>query len=133
MRLWSVHTVAILITLDPTTKELPVLDVQPGTHAKINSVSNIIQVLSISLCIYLSIYLSLFLFIFPTTYIHLSIICKFIHDCTIYLFFVQKFSQKLSWYCQRTSFMDQFIIIWLNHGFMNDISFSVCFYQMKNL
>lgn len=87
MRLWSVHTVAILITLDPTTKELPVLDVQPGTHAKINSVSNIIQVLSISLCIYLSIYLSLFLFIFPTTYIHLSIICKFIHDCTIYLFF----------------------------------------------
>lgn len=87
MPLWSVHTVAILITLDPTTKELPVLDVQPGTHAKINSVSNIIQVLSISLCIYLSIYLSLFLFIFPTTYIHLSIICKFIHDCTIYLFF----------------------------------------------
>lgn len=132
MRLWSVHTVAILITLDPTTKELPVLDVQPGTHAKINFVSNIIQVLSIYQCIYFFISLSLFIFIFPTTYIHLSIICKFIHDCTIY-FFLQKFSQKLSRYCQRTSFMDQFIIIWLNHGFMNDISFSVCFYQMKNL
>lgn len=132
MRLWSVHTVAILITLDPTTKELPVLDVQPGTHAKINSVSNIIQVL-IYLSMYLFIYLSLFLFIFPTTYIHLSIICKFIHDCTIYFFFLQKFSQKLSRYCQRMSFMNQFIIIWLNHGFMNDISFSVCFYQMKNL
>lgn len=132
MRLWSVHTVAILITLDPTTKEPPVLDVQPGTHAKINSVSNIIQVL-IYLSMYLFIYLSLFLFIFPTTYIHLSIICKFIHDCTIYFFFLQKFSQKLSRYCQRMSFMNQFIIIWLNHGLMNDISFSVCFYQMKNL
>lgn len=132
MRLWSVHTVAILITLDPTTKELPVLDVQPGTHAKINSVSNIIQVLSISLCIYLSIYLSLFLFIFPTTYIHLLFVNLFT-IVLFFFFFLQKFSQKLSWYCQRTSFMDQFIIIWLNHGFMNDISFSVCFYQMKNL
>lgn len=92
MRLWSVHTVAILITLDPTTKEPPVLDVQPGTHAKINSVSNIIQVL-IYLSMYLFIYLSLFLFIFPTTYIHLSIICKFIHDCTIYLFFTEILSE----------------------------------------
>lgn len=132
MRLWSVHTVAILITLDPTTKELPVLDVQPGTHAKINSVSNIIQVLSISLCIYLSIYLSLFLFIFQPP---ISIYLLFVNLFTIvlFIFFLQKFSQKLSWYCQRTSFMDQFIIIWLNHGFMNDISLSVCFYQMKNL
>lgn len=132
MRLWSFHTVAILITLDPTTKELPVLDVQPGTHAKINSVSNIIQVLSISLCIYLSIYLSLFLFIFQPP---ISIYLLFVNLFTIvlFIFFLQKFSQKLSWYCQRTSFMDQFIIIWLNHGFMNDISFSVCFYQMKNL
>lgn len=128
MRLWSVHTVAILITLDPTTKELPVLDVQPGTHAKINSVSNIIQVLSISLCIYLS----FFSFFQPP----ISIYLLFVNLFTIVLFFfffLQKFSQKLSWYCQRTSFMDQFIIIWLNHGFMNDISFSVCFYQMKNL
>lgn len=133
MRMWSVHTVAILITLDPTTKELPVLDVQPGTHAKINSVSNIIQVLSISLCIYLSIFLSFFSFFQPPISIYLLFVNLFTIVLFIYLFFLQKFSQKLSWYCQRTSFMDQFIIIWLNHGFMNDISFSVCFYQMKNL
>lgn len=129
MRLWSVHTVAILITLDPTTKELPVLDVQPGTHAKINSVSNIIQVLSISLCIYLS----FFSFFQPPISIYLLFVNLFTIVLFIIFFFLQKFSQKLSWYCQRTSFMDQFIIIWLNHGFMNDISFSVCFYQMKNL
>lgn len=129
MRLWSVHTVAILITLDPTTKELPVLDVQPGTHAKINSVSNIIQVLSISLCIYLS----FFSFFQPPISIYLLFVNLFTIVLFINFFFLQKFSQKLSWYCQRTSFMDQFIIIWLNHGFMNDISFSVCFYQMKNL
>lgn len=93
MRLWSVHTVGILITLDPTTKEPPVLNVQPGTHAKINFVSNIIQVLSIYQCIYLSISLSLLIFIFPTTYIHLSIICKFIHDCIIYFFFTEILSE----------------------------------------
>lgn len=82
MRLWSVHTVAILITLDPTTKELPVLDVQPGTHAKINSVSNIIQVLSISVCIYLSIFLSFFSFFQPP----ISIYLLFVNLFTIVLF-----------------------------------------------
>lgn len=88
MRLWSVHTVAILITLDPTTKELPVMDVQPGTHAKINSVSNIIQVLSISLCIYLS----FFSFFQPP----ISIYLLFVNLFTIVLFIIFFFTEILS-------------------------------------